>query len=435
MTEPAPATPPVDAVRTRIAFFDYPDVFEDFYPHYGVDQREFATRWADTGMHAVLTVLQREVGDVTWYSQSLAPGIGETSHGVVGCRVKMMRSSVLHRLLWRVFYHAPGAWRWRNGAYRTFATVASYASPLALPLFRTLRNDRPHVLFAGSYSSGRFDVLVMFASALGVPLIAFHSGGEAQRYLGKRIRRWTIPRAAAFIVSSEAERLMLMTTYSIPAERLALILTPIDTVGFRPMKRAAACRLADLDPERRYLLFVGRLVDEVKRVSAIIRVFAPLAARHLDAELLIVGDGPDGERLRKLATELAPGRVRFLGWRSGVDTLAPLYNSAECLILPSRREGFPTVVGEAMACGTPVLASRVGGIPEMVVDGETGWLVVPGDDDALAERLSFLLGQREVVKAMRPRARSMAEARVAPDSVARALATCFASVREKARSG
>ena len=63
--------------RPVIAFFDYPDVFEDFYPHYGVDQRTFATRWADTGNHAFLSVLQREVGDVIWYAFSVAPEISE----------------------------------------------------------------------------------------------------------------------------------------------------------------------------------------------------------------------------------------------------------------------------------------------------------------------------------------------------------------------
>ncbi|MBA3341756.1 MAG: glycosyltransferase family 4 protein [Gemmatimonadaceae bacterium] len=420
--------------RPRVAFFDYPDVFEDFYPHYGVDQRAFGTRWAETGVHAVVTMVQRDVGDVTWYSQSLKPEIQETVHAVVGCRVKMLPSSWLHRLMWRAFYLSPGAWRWRwrTRAYGAFATVASYASPASVPLLSALRHDRPDVLFTGSYMSGRFDVLVVLAKLLGIPLIAFHSGGEPHEYLGKMTRRWTIPRADMFIVSSQAEGAMLMTRYAVPAERVALILTPIDTTGFRPTNRVSACRLADLDPARRYLLFVGRLVDEVKRVSALIRAFAPLMVRHPDADLLIVGEGPDGERLRQLGAELAPGRVRFLGWRSGIEVLTALYNAAECLLLPSRREGFPTVVGEAMACGTPVLASQVGGVAELVVEGETGWLVPAGDDNALASRLSFVLDHRDAVAAMRPRARSMAETRVSREMVAQALAQCFASVLERA---
>ena len=97
--------------RPLIAFFDYPDVFEDFYPHYGVNQRSFATRWAGSGNHAFLALLQREVGDVIWYAGSLAPELGEARHEVVGCRVKFFPSSWLHRQLWRLFYLPRVAWR------------------------------------------------------------------------------------------------------------------------------------------------------------------------------------------------------------------------------------------------------------------------------------------------------------------------------------
>ncbi len=75
--------------RPHIAFFDYPDVFEDFYSHYGVDHQTFATRWANTSNHAFLSLIQREIGDVTWYIFSLAPKIKETRHETVGCRINV----------------------------------------------------------------------------------------------------------------------------------------------------------------------------------------------------------------------------------------------------------------------------------------------------------------------------------------------------------
>src|SRR4051794_29035542 len=100
--------------RPRIAFFDYVDVFEDFYPHYGVDQQAFAERWAATGNHAFVRLLQRELAEVVWYELSLSPQLDEAVHAVTGCRVRMLRSSALHRLLWRGFYLAPGSWRWRR---------------------------------------------------------------------------------------------------------------------------------------------------------------------------------------------------------------------------------------------------------------------------------------------------------------------------------
>jgi glycosyltransferase involved in cell wall biosynthesis len=219
----------------------------------------------------------------------------------------------------------------------------------------------------------------------------------------------------------------LATRYRVPRECLRLILTPIDTRAFHPMDRCTAKRLAGLTPTRRYLLFVGRLDDSVKRVSALMRTFAVLAAEHPDTDLLIVGDGPDGQKLRDLAARLAPDRICFRGWLAGAHALAPLYSAAECLVLPSWREGFPTVVGEAMACGLPVLASHVGGVGELVVEGQTGWLIPPGDDEALACALSSVLAHPHLVSSMRPQARAMAEARVSPPLIAAALRECFSN--------
>jgi glycosyltransferase involved in cell wall biosynthesis len=410
--------------RPRIAFFDYPDVFEDFYPHYGVDQKAFATRWVGTGSHAFLSLLQREVGDVVWYAFSVAPQLDEARHEVIGCQVRILPSSWLHRRLWGAFYLPRLARCWR-AAYPAYAVVASYVALASLPFVRALWRDHPDILFVQDYATGRFDFLVAIARALGIPLIAYHAGSRPERYLGRLAKRWSIPAADRLIVSSHAEQEMLARRYRVAPDRLALILTPIDTDIFRPIDRATACRAAELDAARRHLLFVGRLDDYVKRVSALIESFSAVAGAAPDADLLIVGDGRERPDLEQLAEQKAPGRVRFIGWVSEPARLAAFYNAAECLALPSRREGFPTVVGEAMACGTPVVAARVGGVGELVVDGETGWFLPPGDDEALTSALAAILADREAVAAMRPRARKMAETRVAHSVVAADLRRCF----------
>ena len=413
--------------RPAIAFFDYPDVFEDFYPHYGVDQDAFATRWSGTWAHAVLALLQREVGDVTWYSFSIAPTAAEARHDA-GFRVRLVPSSWAHRGLWRAFYLPRSAWRWRR-AYPTYALLASYLSLASIRVARTVGRDRPDMLLVQDYATGRFDVLVLLARALGVPLVAFHAGSDPGRYVGRALKRWTIPRADLLLVSGDDERDRVVERYGVPAERVRVILTPIDTSRFAPVERGVALERAGLDPSRRYLLFTGRLDDRVKRVSAVIQAFARVAGHHPGADLVVAGDGPDRDELVNLAEALAPGRVLFRGWTAGTD-LVHLYASAECLVLPSASEGFPTVVGEALACGTPVVASRVGGVPELVADGDTGWLVPPGDDDALAERLGFVLSHRDVLAEMRPRARDVAQSRVAPPVIAAELRAAFAALRQ-----
>jgi glycosyltransferase involved in cell wall biosynthesis len=410
--------------RPLIVFFDYPDVFEDFYCHYDIDQQEFATRWSNTASHMFLSLLQREVGDVVWYAFSLQPEISETRHEVVGCRVKMLPSSWLHRRLWRLFYLPRAAWRWRR-AYPFYATIASYVSLFSTQFLRTLATDRPDFFFVQDYATGRFDMLVMLARILGIPLITRHTGSVPEEYLGRAAKRWTIRYADRVIVSSQNELEMLRTRFRVPRERMSLILTPIDLSVFRPIARTRACDALELSHSRRYLLFVGRIDDKIKRVSRIIQTFATQATQHADVDLLIVGDGPDKATLRRQAEEQAPGRVQFLGWISTAQSKALLYNVAECLLLASRREGFPAVVGEAMACGTPVIASRVGGVGELVIDGQTGWSFPPDDFDLFRDHMAYVLNHRETIAAMRPQARAAAERRLAPPVVAKALRECF----------
>src|SRR5206468_4407308 len=130
------------------------------YPHSGRAPRPFGTRGRGAGNHAFRSLLQRQVGAVVWYAFSLPPELDEARHDVVGCRVQMLRSSWLHRRLWRLFYLPRMAWRWQ-GAYRAYATAASYLALASWPFLRALSRDRPDVLFVQDYATGRFDTLLL----------------------------------------------------------------------------------------------------------------------------------------------------------------------------------------------------------------------------------------------------------------------------------
>lgn len=412
--------------RPLVAFFDFPFVFDDFYPAYGVDQQAFATRWAATSNHAYLKLLQREFADVIWYVFALKPELSEARHEAVGCRVKFLASSWIYRRAWHTYYLHPQAWRWRRSqrAYAAFALLGSYTSQMTLGFLRMLWRDRPDAIFVQDYASGRFDVLLLLARLLGVPLVAYHTGSRPQEYVGRFVKRWTIRRADRILVSGRDEREMLVRRFGVRRERVDVVLTPIDLDAFRPIDRATAYAAAGLDSTRRYVLFVGRL-EPVKRLAAIVRAFAAVAPAHQDADLLIAGTGREEPELRALAEAAAPGRIRFLGWIADAQAKTALYNAAECLVLASEREGFPTVVGEALACGTPVLATRVGGVPELVVEGRTGWLLPPEDDGALLNGLSYVLSHPQELVPMRPQARDMALRHLSPSVVAARLRQCF----------
>jgi glycosyltransferase involved in cell wall biosynthesis len=127
--------------------------------------------------------------------------------------------------------------------------------------------------------------------------------------------------------------------------------------------------------------------------DTLIRAFALAAAQYPEAELWLVGDGPLLPSLQRLAAETAPlGKVRFF---PGQIDLQPFFRRADVFVLSSIYEAMPNVVLEAMAAGLPVVATRVGGLAELVTPGENGWLVPPQDPAALAAALTKLLSETE----------------------------------------
>jgi len=164
------------------------------------------------------------------------------------------------------------------------------------------------------------------------------------------------------------------------------------------------------------ILHVARLV-EVKGTEYLIRAFAALAPSQAKAELIIIGEGPLMRRLQELAKTLGLAqRVRFLGAQPHEQVLAWMRKAA-LLVLPSVRtasgrvEGLGMVMLEAAATGVPVVGSRIGGIPEGVLDGKTGFLVPERDADALAHRIGDLLDDPALRHRMGVAARLLIERR------------------------
>jgi len=121
----------------------------------------------------------------------------------------------------------------------------------------------------------------------------------------------------------------------------------------------------------------------VKRLLDVVRVFAGVR-KELKAKLVLVGDGPDSDAAQREVARLGVKRdVRFFG---RVDDVADLLRGADLFLLPSETESFGLAALEAMACGVPVVASNAGGIPEVVVDGETGFLAPVGDVATMTNR-------------------------------------------------
>jgi glycosyltransferase involved in cell wall biosynthesis len=170
----------------------------------------------------------------------------------------------------------------------------------------------------------------------------------------------------------------------VDASKIFVLRNGVDADRFRPLDRNA--ERAKLDVGGRMLLSVGNLV-ELKGNDLVIRSLTALP----ETTLLLVGDGPDRSRLESLAREVGVAhRVRFVG-PVAQSELSRYYSAADALVLASSREGWPNVLLEAMACGTPVVAARVGGTPEIVTSRAAGVLFEPRTAEALAEAVRGLL--------------------------------------------
>ena len=165
----------------------------------------------------------------------------------------------------------------------------------------------------------------------------------------------------------------------------------VDTEAFS-ISRGCDDLRARFAPEGELLLAHVSNFRPVKRTGDVIRIFAKSTA-GLSARLLMIGDGPDRAAAESLAKELGVwDRVHWLGI---IDDTAPLLASSDLFLLPSENESFGLAALEAMACGLPVIATASGGMPEVIVDGETGFLAPVGDIEALSRGARTLLEDAE----------------------------------------
>ncbi|TME62025.1 MAG: glycosyltransferase family 1 protein [Chloroflexi bacterium] len=218
------------------------------------------------------------------------------------------------------------------------------------------------------------------------------------------IEREAVRRSAAVVAASAIELGELRRFYKADPARVAVIPCGVDPEVFHPVRQADAREKLARDQCERLILFVGR-IEQIKGIDVLLRAMALLFFRRPDLRsevcLLVVGgaldpgdEAPETEKileLRRLVHEhRMEANVSFVGSRDQED-LALYYAAADVCAVPSLTESFGLVALEAMACGTPVVGTRVGGLQTVITDGESGLLVPAGDYEALAEAIARVL--------------------------------------------
>ncbi|MGH7790037.1 MAG: glycosyltransferase, partial [Candidatus Binatia bacterium] len=235
------------------------------------------------------------------------------------------------------------------------------------------------------------------------------------------LNRRAFGRSDAIIVNSEQVQHYIEREYRAPSARIAVVYNAIDLQRFQPRAEAG---LASAGPR---VAMVGRLVAQ-KNPQLFVAAAAQLRVQRPDVRFLLVGDGPLRGQLERSVTDAGLADcITFAGERSDVEVLL---HSADLFWLTSDWEGLPNAVIEAFACGLPVVATDVGGTAELLRDGVEGYLIAPGDCDALVAKSVAILGDPERQGRMRAAARQRAESFGRP-----AMVRATQAVYERALAG
>jgi glycosyltransferase involved in cell wall biosynthesis len=294
--------------------------------------------------------------------------------------------------------------------------VSPIYDPVAVSrLVREIRRIRPHILHTHTAKAGAVGRAAALVAGDARPPVIVHT------YHGHVLRGYFDPIRTQFF--RETERVLARHTTRLiavgpevrddlvalgvaPPEKFSVIRLGIDLESrvVAGGQRAEYRRLLGIPDDRFVVGWIGRMTA-IKRVPDVLLSFARLLDLGVDATLCLVGDGPDREAAEEQAKELGIAKhVLSLGYQRDV---SPYYALFDALVLPSANEGTPVVAIEALAATRPVVATRVGGVPDVVTEGEDGFLVDVGDVDAIADALAQLARDPALRERMGERGREL----------------------------
>jgi glycosyltransferase involved in cell wall biosynthesis len=308
------------------------------------------------------------------------------------------------------------------GLHREIAPIRDLVATFRLA--RLMRELKPHILHTHTAKAGGIGRVASILARRSSPPIVVHTFhghvlhgyfGPLRAWIFRRIERLLARGTDVLIAVSPEVRDDLVALKVARPEKFAVIRLGIELderVSESDAQRAATRRVLGV-PEDRFLVgWIGRMTA-VKRTDDVLRAFERLRGAGVDAALCMVGDGPDFPRVVDLAARLGIMReCLFPGYQ---EEIGRFFGAFDVFVLPSANEGTPVTAIEALASGCPVVATRVGGVPDVVRDGEDGFLVEPGRVEDLADRLARLAGDPDLRRSMGEAGRARVVPRYAVD--------------------
>jgi glycosyltransferase involved in cell wall biosynthesis len=305
--------------------------------------------------------------------------------------------------------------------------VALYlATPLRL-VAHEIRRERCIAILCQEYEYPRFDLCVLLGRLMALPVFATFQGGDYQRgRLEHYLRPHALRACAGLIIATQGEARRVQARYGFSPAKLKQIFNPIDLQTWKPMDRGEARAALGIPMDARVVVWHGRVSIWQKGLDILLEAWDQICrpGTERDLRLLIVGAGNDSERLHRRIAEMQLSGVLWLDeFMNDRNAIRRCLSAGDVYVFPSRHEGFPVSVIEAMACGLPVVATEAQGIPDILMGGElSGGLVVPQEDSAaLAQALGRVLEDEAWSRELGRRARHRAETRFSHKTVGRQL--------------
>ena len=379
----------------KVTLLLWPDTFEDWYGPLGIDRTRYLAEYEGEWSITVVRMLRAAGVDVELVFATLdAPAVAV--HQPSGAVVHFVRAPIAYR----AFRRAVWGHRWWETAAPAWR-VAPVLSTLSRRLLHQVADA--DVCLLQDYESVRFDVAAPVLRALGRRVVAIDVGGSA-RPLRHPLHRTALRCADRLLAVSTAEaaRVVHPDVHVWPV--------PVRSDVFVPGDRAVARAELGIDPDVPLVVSVGRL-HPVKGLRDLAD-----ACAGLDCELVLAGTGSEHDAL----INRRQPRLHLPGWVSPQEA-ARWYAAADVIALASYHEGQPVAVLEAFACGRGVVATAVGGVPDVVLPGRTGWLVEPHDPAALQLALKDALLDRATTDAYGAAGRELVLARHSLEAAGAAL--------------
>ena len=417
-------------MRPRIALLPWGDVFEDWLDPLGVTPEQLRDEVTGSWMFGYVDALRAAGADtvLVCFTSRLANPV-RWVHRPTGAMLHLVPPGRAYSAVSRNMLREPIGDRRDPGrvARAALRNLAPYLATPVTRLARVVRPERCAAILCQEYETPRFDWSVVAGALTRVPVFASFQGGDyhVSRIEGA-VRRFTIGRAQRLIVPTASEAERLRQQYGVPDGKVERIFNPIDIDVWRPGDRAVGRSRVGVAHDEFLVVWHGQLQMLRKGLDLLLDAWVEIVqARPGRAfRLLLIGAGEDSAKLRALVQERGLDNVDILDeWVNDRARIAELLSAGDLYVFPSRHEGFPVAPVEAMACGLPVVATNVQGIPDIFARGDSHGGIVVGREDvaALVHAIGSLVDDDDRRLELGRRARARAESAFSYTAVGREL--------------